>query len=83
MPSPCGQRVDGVRKADGITRVQSSTDSYTYPEVPIKYSEQVQFSHDLSDSFHSSSPHKKSLIHPCLNTFFTQFPQPLLLQQRS
>lgn len=83
MPNTCGQHVDVRRKPHGKSRAQLSTDQVSSRHRAIYHSVQARFSPDLSDTFHSTSPHRNSLFNLCLNTFFTQFPQPLLLQQRS
>lgn len=83
MPKTCGQGVDARRKDHCKTRVQLSTTSHA-PAIAVQCGrEQVLVSHDLSHSFHRTSPHQKSPSDLWLNTIFTQFPQPLLLQQRS
>jgi hypothetical protein len=83
MPRTCGQGVDARRKYHGKTRAQLSTVSRTRTITARCHREQVRVSHDLSHSFHRTSPHRKSRFDLWLNTIFTQFPQPLLLQQRS
>lgn len=83
MPKTCGQGVDAQRKDHCKTRAQLSTVGHTRNVSVSVYREQVLVSHDLSHSFHRTSPHRKSRFDLWLNTIFTQFPQPLLLQQRS
>jgi hypothetical protein len=79
MPERCGKSVNSLRTRQRTTSARLSPLSHKDQQRALGLVQNTVFSTNLSVRFPRIFPQQKLPNHLCLNTFFTQFPQHLLL----